>query len=32
MSNKNATDYAKRMFKWIDVTLPASEQKMADAI
>jgi hypothetical protein len=27
MSNKNATDYAKRLFKWIDATLPASEQK-----
>ena len=32
MSNKNATDYAKRLFKWIDATLPASEQKMAEAI
>jgi hypothetical protein len=32
MSNENATDYAKRLFKWIDVTLPAIERKMADAI
>jgi hypothetical protein len=32
MSNENATDYAKRLFKWIDNTLPAIEHKMADAI
>jgi hypothetical protein len=32
MSNKNATDYAKRLFKWIDATLPASEQKGVEAI
>ncbi len=31
-SNENATDYAKRLFKWIDTTLPAIERKMADAI
>ncbi len=30
--NENATDYAKRLFKWIDNTLPAIERKMADAI
>jgi hypothetical protein len=30
--NENATDYAKRLFKWIDTTLPAIERKMADAI
>ena len=32
MSNENATDYAKRLFKWIDTTLPAIERRMADAI
>jgi hypothetical protein len=32
MSNENATDYAKRLFKWIDTSLPAIERKMADAI
>ena len=32
MSNENATDYAKRLFKWIDTTLPAIERKMSDAI
>jgi hypothetical protein len=32
MSNENATDYAKRLFKWIDSTLPAIEQSMVDAI
>jgi hypothetical protein len=32
MSNENATDYAKRLFKWIDSTLPAIERKIADAI
>ena len=32
ISNENATDYAKRLFKWIDATLPASEQKGAEAI
>ena len=31
-SNENATDYAKRLFKWIDNTLPIIERKMADAI
>jgi hypothetical protein len=31
-SNENATEYAKRLFKWIDTTLPAIERKMADAI
>ena len=30
--NENATDYAKRLFKWIDSTLPAIERKIADAI
>jgi hypothetical protein len=30
--NENATDYAKRLFKWIDTTLPAIERKIADAI
>jgi hypothetical protein len=30
--NETATDYAKRLFKWIDITLPAIERKMADAI
>ena len=32
MSNENATDYVKRLFKWIDATLPAIERKMANAI
>jgi hypothetical protein len=32
MSNENATDYAKRLFKWIDTTLPLIERKMADII
>jgi hypothetical protein len=32
MSNENATDYAKRLFKWIDTTLPAIERKIVDAI
>jgi len=32
ISNENATDYAKRLFKWIDTTLPAIERKMADAV
>jgi hypothetical protein len=32
MSNEYATDYAKRLFKWIDTTLPAIERKMANAI
>ena len=32
MTNQNATDYAKRLFKWIDTTLPAIERKMADVI
>jgi hypothetical protein len=32
MTNENATDYAKRLFKWIDTTLPAIERSMADAI
>jgi hypothetical protein len=32
MSNENATDYAKRLFKWIDTTLPAIERKMVDII
>jgi hypothetical protein len=30
VSNENATDYAKRSFKWIDTTLPAIERNMAD--
>jgi hypothetical protein len=30
--NENATDYAKRLFKWIDTTLPAIERKMMNAI
>jgi hypothetical protein len=29
---ENATDYAKRLFKWIDNTLPAIERKIADSI
>jgi hypothetical protein len=32
MSNEGATDYAKRLFKWIDTTLPATERRIADAI
>jgi hypothetical protein len=32
ISNENATDYAKRLFKWIDTTLPVIERKMADVI
>ncbi|MFL6309067.1 MAG: hypothetical protein ACJ70T_03605 [Nitrososphaera sp.] len=32
MSNENATDYAKRLFKWIDITLPAIDREMADII
>lgn len=32
VSNENATDYAKRLFKWIDSTLPAIERRLADAI
>ena len=32
VTNENATDYAKRLFKWIDTTLPAIERKMVDAI
>jgi hypothetical protein len=30
--NENATDYAKRVFKWIDSTLPKIERRIADAI
>ena len=30
--NENATDYEKRLFKWIDATLPAIERNMADII
>ncbi len=30
--NESATDYAKRVFKWIDTTLPATERKIADTI
>ncbi|MFL6486763.1 MAG: hypothetical protein ACJ71D_08670 [Nitrososphaera sp.] len=29
---ENATDYAKRLFKWIDNTLPAIERKIANSI
>ena len=32
ISNENATDYAKRLFKWIGATLPATERKIADLI
>jgi hypothetical protein len=32
MSNENAIGYSKRLFKWIDTTLPAIERKMADNI
>ncbi len=31
-SNESATDYAKRLFKWIDATLPVIEQKLVEAI
>jgi hypothetical protein len=31
-SNENATDYTKRLFKWIDNTFPIIERKMVDAI
>ncbi|HJU35618.1 MAG TPA: hypothetical protein VJ695_10885 [Nitrososphaera sp.] len=31
-SNENATDYAKRLFKWIDNTLPVIERRLADTI
>lgn len=30
--NENTTDYAKRLFKWIDSTLPAIERRIADII
>jgi hypothetical protein len=29
ISNENAMDYAKRLFKWIDSTLPVIERKMS---
>jgi hypothetical protein len=32
MSNEDATDYAKRLFKCIDTTLPAIERRIVDAI
>ena len=32
MSSESATDYAKRLFKWIDSILPTIERKIADAI
>jgi hypothetical protein len=32
MSNENATDYAKRLFTWINSTLPRIERRMADII
>jgi hypothetical protein len=32
MFNESATDYAKRLFKWIDSILPTIERKMADVI
>jgi hypothetical protein len=32
LSNENATDYAERLFKWSDSTLPAIERKMTDAV
>jgi hypothetical protein len=32
ISNESATDYAKRLFKWIDTTLLTIERKMADSI
>jgi hypothetical protein len=31
-SNESATDYAKRLFKWIDATLPVIERKLVEAI
>lgn len=31
-SNENATDYVKRLFKWIDSTLPVIERRIADVI
>lgn len=31
-ANENATDYAKRLFKWIDSTLPVIERTVADVI
>jgi hypothetical protein len=31
-SNENATDYVKRLFKWIDTTLPAIEREVVDTI
>jgi hypothetical protein len=31
ISNENATDYAKRLFKWIDTTPSAIQHKMEDA-
>lgn len=31
-SNESGTDYAKRLFKWIDATLPVIERKIVDAI
>lgn len=31
-SNENATDYAKRLFKWIDSTLPVIERTVADVL
>ncbi len=30
--NESATDYAKRLFKWIDATLPVIERKISEAI
>ena len=30
--HENATDYAIRLFKWIDNTLPEIERKIADSI
>ena len=30
--NENATDYAKRLFKWINITLHAIERRMVDII
>lgn len=30
--NETATDHAKRLFKWIDVALPAIERRMVDTI
>ena len=31
-SNENATDHAKRLFKWIDATLPVIGRKPVEAI